>query len=131
MATYLAMISIGEYDVYRSTMTTTTGRKLPLWSFIEPALGSQAAARALVPRAIRFSERRYGPYPFDSAGIVIKNIGVGYALETQTRPVFDGPTDNSTIIHEFAHQWFGDSVTPRDWGDIWLNEGFATYAEWL
>ena len=130
MATYLAMISIADYDVYRSTMTTTTGRKLPLWSFIEPALGSQASARALIPRAIRFAERRYGPYPFDSAGIVIKNIDVGYALETQTRPVFDGPTDDSTIIHEFAHQWYGNSVTPKDWGDIWLNEGFATYAEW-
>ncbi len=116
MATYLAMISIANYDVYRSTMTTTTGRKLPLWSFIEPALGSQAAARALIPRAIRFSERRYGPYPFDSAGIVIKNIGVGYALETQTRPVFDGPTDEATIIHEFAHQWYGNSVTPQRLG---------------
>ncbi|HSU34712.1 MAG TPA: M1 family metallopeptidase [Propionibacteriaceae bacterium] len=130
MATYLAMISIADYDVYRSTMTTTTGRKLPLWSFIEPALGSQAEARALIPRAIRFGERRYGPYPFDSAGVVIKNTDVGYALETQTRPVFDGPTDESTIIHEFAHQWYGNSVTPKDWGDIWLNEGFATYAEW-
>jgi hypothetical protein len=56
MATYLAMISIANYDVYRSTMTTTTGRKLPLWSFIEPALGSQASARALIPRAIRFAD---------------------------------------------------------------------------
>jgi aminopeptidase N len=134
-ATYLAMISIGNYDVYHSTMRTTTGRKLPIWSFIEPKLGTQQAARALIPKAIRFLERRFGPYPFNSAGIVVKDTDVGYALETQNRPVFDndeGETvDDLTNVHEWAHQWYGDSVTLSDWGDIWLNEGFAAYAEWL
>jgi aminopeptidase N len=134
-ATYLAMISIGNYDVYHSTMITTTGRKLPVWSFIEPKLGTQAAARALIPKAIRFEERRFGPYPFNSAGIVVKDTDVGYALETQNRPVFDndeGETvDDSTNVHEWAHQWYGNSVTLSDWGDIWLHEGFAQYAEWL
>jgi aminopeptidase N len=86
-ATYLAMISIANYDVYHSTMTTTTGRTLPIWSFIEPKLGSLAAARALIPKVIRFEERRFGLYPFNSAGIVVKDIGVGYSLETQNRPV--------------------------------------------
>jgi aminopeptidase N len=134
-ATYLAMISIGNYDVYRSTMTTTTGRRIPIWSFIEPKLGTQAAARALIPKAIRFAERRFGPYPFNSAGIVVKDTDVGYALETQNRPVFDndeGETvDDLTNVHEWAHQWYGNSVTLSDWRDIWLNEGFAGYAEWL
>ena len=134
-ATYLAMISIDNFDVYRSTMTTTTGRKLPIWSFIEPELGTQEAARALIPKAIRYLERRFGPYPFNSAGIVVKDSDVEYALETQNRPVFDidaGETvDELTNIHEWAHQWYGNSVTLSDWGDIWLNEGFATYAEWL
>ena len=133
-ATYLAMISIGNYDVYKSTMTTTTGRKLPILSFIEPKLGTQAAARALIPKAIRFFERRFGPYPFNSAGIVVKDVGVGYALETQNRPVFDiaeGEVEELTNVHEWAHQWYGNSVTLSDWSDIWLNEGFAAYAEWL
>ena len=129
MATYLAMISIGNYDVYHSTMTTRSGRKLPIWSFIEPKLGSMADERALIPRVIRFEEKRFGTYPFGSAGIVVKDLKVGYALETQNRPVFDGKPDTATIVHEFAHQWYGDSVTPRDWGDIWLNEGFADYSE--
>jgi aminopeptidase N len=132
-ATYLAMIAIDNFDVYRSTMTTTTGRKLPIWSFIEPELGTQAAARALVPKAIRYLERRFGPYPFNSAGIVVKDSDVGYALETQNRPVFDtdeGETvDDLTNIHEWAHQWYGNSVTLSKWVDIWLNEGFATFAE--
>ena len=63
MATYLAMISIGNYDVYHSTMTTRSGRKLPIWSFIEPKLGSMADERALIPRVIRFEEKRFGPIP--------------------------------------------------------------------
>jgi aminopeptidase N len=134
MATYLAMISIGNYDVYHSTMITTTGRRIPVWSFIEPDLGAAASRRALVPKIIRFHERNFGRYPFNSTGIVLKNLGVGYSLETQNRPVFDADPENlpdtASIVHELAHQWYGDSVTPRDWGDVWLNEGFAQYSEW-
>jgi aminopeptidase N len=78
---------------------------------------------------VRFEERRFGRYPFTSVGIVVKDLGVGYALETQNRPVFDGAPDTSTIVHELAHQWYGDSVTPRSWKGVWLNEGFASYAE--
>jgi aminopeptidase N len=55
---------------------------------------------------------------------------VGYALETQTRPIFDRAPDEITLSHEIAHQWFGDSVSLERWQDMWLNEGFATWAEW-
>jgi aminopeptidase N len=130
-ATYLAMISIGDYDVYKSTMTTTIGRKFPILSFIEPKFGTLARERALIPKIIRSQELKFGPYPFNSAGIVVKDTGVGYALETQNRPVFDQTPDDLTNVHEWAHQWYGNSVTLSDWGDIWLNEGFAAYAEWL
>jgi aminopeptidase N len=129
MATYLAMISIGRYQLFHSTMRTTTGRRLPVWSFISPDLGPMKKARALVPRIVRFEERRFGSYPFTSVGIVVKKINVGYALETQNRPFFDQKPDTLTLVHELAHQWYGDSVTLRDWQDIWLHEGFATYTE--
>ena len=129
MATYLSLVAIGRYDVYRSTVKLQHGRKIPAWTFVDPALGKAAAQRKLLPKALAFNEKQYGRYPFDATGMVIRKIDVGYALETQTRPFFDDLPDGSTLVHELAHQWFGDSVTPRDWGDIWLNEGFASYAE--
>lgn len=76
--------------------------------------------------------RMFGPYPFASTGAIV-GLGedAGYALETQNRPFFPGPPDVGLLVHELAHQWFGNSVTPASWQDMWLNEGFATYAEWL
>jgi aminopeptidase N len=78
------------------------------------------------------------PYPFSSAGGVVDKSSVGYALETQTKPMYAvssgaDPTSPSlaTISHELAHQWFGDDVSPATWSDIWLNEGPAEFFSWL
>jgi aminopeptidase N len=129
MATYLSLLAIGKFDVYHSTVKLQHSRKIAAWSFVDPSVGSTKTVRALLPKVLAFSEKQYGRYPFDATGIVVQDLGVGYALETETRPFFDGVPDESTLVHELAHQWFGDSVTPKDWGDIWLNEGFASYAE--
>ncbi len=131
MSTYLATVSIGRFTLYPSSATSITGRRIPIWSLVDPSTGSSASYRALLPRVIAFEEALFGPYPFRSAGMIVDNANVGYALETQSRPFYPFGTDPSTIVHETAHQWFGDSVTLRDWHDIWLAEGFATYAEWL
>src|SRR5205807_1529121 len=95
---------------------------------------SKASAKVLaqLPEIMQWEQDNFGPYPFSSTGAIVAHSGdSGYALETQDRPVFPGAPDTETLVHELAHQWYGDSVTPKSWRDMWLNEGFATYAEWL
>jgi Peptidase family M1 domain/Peptidase M1 N-terminal domain len=90
------------------------------------------------PEIVRFLASTFGPYPFNALGGIVPNENrLSFALETQTRPVyspaffFSAQSGDSVVVHELAHQWFGDSLALKRWKDIWLNEGFATYAEWL
>ncbi|MEU8588903.1 M1 family metallopeptidase [Streptomyces sp. NPDC048664] len=128
-AAYLVTATIGRFKVER--YTTPDG--LEVYNAVDPR---EAAAAAPVlrklPSVLAWESARFGPYPFRAAGAVVDRAPqVGYALETQTRPLYDRAPDLATLVHESAHQWFGDSVTLTRWQDIWLNEGFATYAEWL
>jgi Peptidase family M1 domain len=136
MASELALISIGRYDVYESDITLASGRTLHEWSFIDPAISLQnqattQATRAQLRSILDFLESKYGPYPGDSVGLVTDVVpsAINYALETQDRPFFPNSASRSTAIHEIMHQWWGDSVSPVVWNDLWLNEGPATYAE--
>ncbi|MFJ7149430.1 M1 family metallopeptidase [Streptomyces sp. NPDC100445] len=129
MASYLATVAVGHYDIARSTGP----HGLPILTAVDPTqAGASAKALSAIRGVIKWEETNFGPYPFSSTGVIIdRPDDAGYALETQTRPVFPGAPDTSTLVHELAHQWYGDSVTPASWRDMWLNEGFATYAEWL
>ncbi|OKK13111.1 metallopeptidase [Streptomyces sp. CB00455] len=130
MASYLATAVVGKYEV--ATGRTPSG--VPLYNAVAPGEAAASAAKlARLPEMVEWAGARFGPYPFGTAGAIVLPAGsLTYALETQTRPVFSGaPSSEELVLHELAHQWFGDSVSPASWKDMWLNEGFATYAEWL
>ena len=73
----------------------------------------------------------FGPYPFSSVGAIVDVTNAGYQMETQTRPEFTSANGLSALAHELAHQWYGDNVAARSMRDVWLSEGFATFANWL
>lgn len=135
MASYLATLAIGAYDVKQYDVKQSgTSSGLRVLTAVDPAVaGESAELLARIPEIMKWATGNFGLYPFSSmGGIVVPEGEVDYALETQTRPVFPVEQfDVETLVHEIAHQWYGNSVTPESWKDMWLNEGFATYAEWI
>ena len=133
MASYLATIAIGRFDIRVHRVVHGP----PIIDAVDPNLGTIAnAALGREREILDFLEGVFGRYPFETAGGIVDDVPLLFALETQTRPIyapifFVFGEGESVIVHELAHQWYGDSVGLARWQDIWLNEGFATYAEWL
>jgi len=126
MAPYLATATNGDFE----TNFTTTEDGLPLYLAVDRPERT-GANFTRIPQAIELFTETYGPYPFSAAGGIADNAGfVGYALETQTKANYANEPGSGTVVHEVAHEWFGNAVTPVVWRDIWLNEGFARWSEW-
>ncbi|MFI1987735.1 M1 family metallopeptidase [Actinoplanes sp. NPDC020271] len=135
MATELVQLAVGDFVVERRAPVGGTAIRdvVPrrLAGTLLPAITGER-------RQLAWMAEQVGPYPFDGYGSLVIDDDLGYALETQTlslygAALFTGPeaTRGPSMTHELAHQWFGDSVSPYSWSDVWLNEGHATWYEML
>ncbi|TYB41810.1 M1 family metallopeptidase [Actinomadura chibensis] len=136
MASYLTTIDIGKWDV----KSGRTPGGVPNYTAVDPVL------LANQPDAVDFFynttsdvtdtwSKIFGKYAFASTGAIADDARfngqpLGFSLETQSKPVYSAVRSTGTIVHELAHQWFGDAVSPRQWKDVWLNESFASWAAW-
>jgi aminopeptidase N len=128
MASYLLQVVIANLDL-------RDGRSpagIPIrHGHDEDVLDAAVEQMADTGEMLDWFAERFGPYPFGTYGGVTVDADLGFALETQTLSIFPAGVTTEVVAHELAHQWFGDHVSPATWQDIWLNEGFATYASWL
>jgi aminopeptidase N len=133
-STYLVTLQIGMYEMTRLTRTPVPMRA----AFPERLRRNFDHDFARQPEMMELFTELFGPYPLANGyTVVVTDDALEIPLEAQGISIFganhcDGSRNSERLIaHELAHQWFGNSVTARQWRDIWLHEGFASYAEWL
>jgi aminopeptidase N len=130
MAPYLATVQIGQYERVLLSSGQVLAAPPRLLAAAQHDFGRQ-------PQMMRVFTELFGPYPFTEYAVVVTGDELEVPVEAQGLSIFganhvDGKRGHERLVaHELAHQWFGNSVGLADWQHIWLNEGFAAYAEWL
>jgi aminopeptidase N len=125
-ASYLVTLAIG--DLVRTEDSSPSSVPITYWT----PRGRDDLVRELrrAPAGLAWLEKRLGPFPFDTLGFLIVDSQSG--METQTMITLgdtDYATSSDVLVHEMAHQWYGDQVTPVDWRDVWMNEGMAMFIQ--
>ncbi len=140
-SSYLMTVSVGRFRALR--VDEPGGGLFPDRQVRQPAhvparlLTEFSADFGRQPRMMRYFEDVFGPYPFTEYTVVVADEELEVPVEAQGMATFGrnhlgGRRGSERLVaHELAHQWFGNSLTVADWRHIWLNEGFARYAEWL
>jgi aminopeptidase N len=124
---WLYAVGIARFDVHH--VAATHGVPLSFWVFPQDTEKGMAAFQREALGSFEFFSDRVGPFVYNKLAHV-QAAGMGGGIENASN-IFYGEKDVSKgavpVVHETAHQWFGDAVTENDWNDCWLSEGFATY----
>ena len=128
-ASYLVTVAFGDYA--QAEETSASGVPVSIWLPADEE-SQMAELRRTTVASLDWAEGVLGPYPFDSLGFLLVDSTSG--METQTMVTLgltDYTTSGPVLVHEVVHQWWGDQVTPRDWRDLWMNEGMTMYLQAL
>lgn len=138
IATYLVSLAISNYEVFSDYFRYTSGDSMEVVYFVYPEhVDTARVSFAVTVPMIEFYSELFGLYPFIEEKYGMAEFEPAGAMEHQTctsmgrRFLLRSRGYDWVVAHELSHQWWGDLLTPAEWADVWLNEGFATYSEAL
>ncbi|MEP0861169.1 MAG: T9SS type A sorting domain-containing protein [Ignavibacterium sp.] len=130
IAQYLISLAATDFVEYINYYNYSPTDSMPVTHYIYPETFNTTLKNLLdkTPQMIEVFKQHFGEYPFINEKYGHAQFGWGGGMEHQTCSSM-GAFGEGINSHELAHQWYGDAITCKDWHNIWLNEGFATYAE--